>query len=234
MKGVSGSMSFSYSLPVAIIWSARPGDVWSDRKTCFVEGSTVWTVRVAPKKTLNLGGEHTTLREVVKKLSPMPDGEIRKILLYMHNRELGKAKGGEFIYKMFDEDGEELGDDEVPFSLRSPHTRLTWHGLEELDSGYGIPSLAADTFIFADAPAVRRAAKALGYDSIKYMDAFQGGESAAEELLGEDVWDLEGVGLDEDLEGDEIPIHETFRVLDPDIIVSVESEPTAEVLARKL
>jgi hypothetical protein len=89
--------------------------------------------------------------------------------------------------------------------------RTLEYGWQE-DSGY---RLQADTFIFADAPAVQRAARVAGYDCIVYSDVFEGGRHASEVLLGVDVEELPGIDLDEDLEDDLVVVHDTYRPLVP-------------------
>jgi len=157
--------------------------------------------------------------------------EVRKIYNYMHNRLTGKAPGGEFKYNVCDDTGELVDEDEVPFSLISPETKISWIAREEWDADPSISTgyrVAADTFIFADAPAVQRAAIAQGYDAIVYPDVFQGGEDASEKLFGCDVTDLDGVWEAEDLDDDDVPMHWTLRLIDPSIVVSQDATPTAE------
>ena len=244
IKGLKGALSFTPSLPVAVIWSAVPGDFWARRKPKFLSTSTVHEVQIDSQNQLKLvdsdyiGSNYVSLADVLRSLSyGEPEGisesEVRKIYQYLHNRLIGKARGGEFLYKLFNEDGEEVDDSDVPFSLRSPITPISYYGFYEWENEPTLETasrLLADTFIFADSPAVQRAAKALGYESIAYVDVFAGGEQASEDLLGCPVEDLTGVEMETDLENSEVPTHWTMRPLDTSIIQNVESLPTAQVV----
>lgn len=236
IEGVRKGQSFAYSLGVAIIWSARPGDVWAGTHTRFLETSTVHVIQAAPRSMLPLAERnHCSLADVLRRLdypNGISDEEVRKIYNYMHNRIIGKAAGGEFAYVLLDEDGDARDEDEVPLSFTNPQTMITlarddWDfdpGLETADL------LIADTYIFADAPAIQRAAAQLGHDALTYPDVFQGGEDAAQELLGCRVGQLDGVTFDTDLNGRTVPQHLTLRVLDPALVVNAAATPTAQVL----
>jgi len=161
------------------------------------------------------------------------EDEVRKIYNYLHNRLIGKAPGGEFMYKLLGEEGERIDDYDIPLSLLSPETAISWVGREDWDMDPSIDTalrLEADTFIFADAPAVQRAALAQSYDAIIYPDVFQGGEVASETLFGCDVTDLAGIWEEDDLEDEYVPTHWTLRLIDPSIVVSQTSTPTYEIL----
>ena len=239
IKGARKSLSFTPSLPVAIIWSALPGDIWSGRKTQFLDKSTVHTIEATVRNPLIISKHgDVSLGDILENLrygyvGGIDEEEVRKIYNYMHNRLTGKAPGGEFKYNVCDDTGELVDEDEVPFSLISPETKISWIAREEWDADPSISTgyrVAADTFIFADAPAVQRAAIAQGYDAIVYPDVFQGGEDASEKLFGCDVTDLDGVWEAEDLDDDDVPMHWTLRLIDPSIVVSQDATPTAEIL----
>jgi len=241
LEGVRKGASFAYSLPVAVIWSARPGDIWLNIKTQFLSTSTVHTVQIDPHNPLKLSNKsYTYLGSVLRALGLTDDdfaddatsSEVAKVYNYLHNRLIGKAKGGEFLYRVFDEEGERRHEDEVPLSFRHPQSLITlarddWDYEPSLDTA---DQLQADTYIFADAPAIQRIAIRRGYDALIYPDVFQGGKSASEELLGCPVDRLEGIEMDLDLEREEVPVHWTFRPLDERVIVEVMSTPTANVI----
>jgi len=239
-KGVRGARSYTPSLPVAIIWSAEPSDSWSSReaKAKVLPTSTVEFARLNTGKILELSDyTYITYAEILKLLKYKKRGgidqdEALKILKYLHNRITGMARGGEFKYTVTDSEGEPLDPNSVPFSFTSPMTLISefkdefeWDG--SLDTA---EHLTADTFIFADAPAVQRAALKLGYEVLMYPDVFAGGEFVAEKLLGIEVYDLKGVEEDRDLDGEYIPTHETFRPLVEGAVVPVQAVLTSELL----
>jgi len=239
IRGARKILSFTPSLPVAVIWSAQPGDFWSDIRPRFLKTSTVHKVELSSKKQLTFQWNHCSLADVLKLLKYgeedgiSPEG-VEKIYRYLHNRLIGKTKyAGEFYYQLYDEDGKEVDGYEIPFSLTRPETAISWYGFAQWDYEPTLETasqLWADTFIFADTPAVQRAAKAQGYDSIAYVDLFAGGERASEWLLGCSVWGLSGVESDTDLEDNEVPVHWTIRPLNNKIIKIVESVPAEQIL----
>jgi hypothetical protein len=243
IEGARKGLSFTYSLPVAVIWSSRPGDEWGRRKPSFLSTSTVHVAKIDARNPLTLGDEsYVTLGDVIRllgygKSDGIPDEEVRKVYNYLHNRLIGKAPGGEFSYRLVDEEDNPVDDSDVPLSFTTPETVISWHARGAWDLVYEVGEsleaadrLTADTFIFADAPAVQRAALARGHDVLVYRDVFAGGERAAKELLGRKVGDFIEVDMDRDLEGERVPTHWTLRVLDPSAIVEMSAVPTAEVL----
>lgn len=243
VEGARKGLSFTYSLPVAVIWSAQPGDEWGRRKPSFLPTSTVHVAKIDARSPLTLSDEsYATLGDVIRLLGygkpgGISDEEVRKVYNYLHNRLIGKAPGGDFLYALVDEEGTPVGEDDVPFSLRSPETIISWHARGAWDLAYELDEsleaadrLTADTFIFADAPAVQRAALARGHDVLVYRDVFAGGERAAMGLLDRQVKDFAGIRMEYDLESTRVPTHWTVRVLDPKAIVEMSAVPTAEVL----
>jgi len=240
LGGVRKMASWTPSLPVGVIYSARPGDPWGS-KSKFLPTSTVHVGELTDDhKVLRLCaggyGTYCSFREVLLLLEyGEPDGitdeEAKKILNYMHNRLTGRAKGGEFLVKVVDEDGIELEEDDLPFSLRNPYTVVRAFR-DEFDSwGLDVAEyLEADAFIYADAPKFLVAAQRLGYDAVSYEDVFLGGTYAARDLLGCDVEDLQGVEENEDLEGNDVPTHETIRPIRADVIDVDESVPVSTML----
>lgn len=243
IKGVRKGLSFTYSLPVAVIYSSVPGDPFARsrelQKAHFLPSSTVHVATVNAHHSLEFPQlPYMTFREALRLLNYGFDGGISgdeavKILNYLHNRLIEKAKGGPFKYQVLDEDdGEPLTEENLPLSFTSPITLLSefrdswaWDG--NLDTA---ELLVADSYIFADAPAFQRSAVAQGYDSLIYPDVFESAEYATEDLIGQPVWDLEGVEEEQDIEGEFIPVHMTLRILDPNIVVETISYPTEEVL----
>jgi len=236
--GVRGAPSYTPILEVAMVWSAMPGDMWARRKSSFLKGSTVHIAELNTDKILDLRGlgTYASLGDVLRKLDydRYPDfDETLKIYNYLHNRVIGKAKGGEFRYKVFDEE-EELSESDVPFDLRNPQTLISW---EARDDFYSEPTidvsdrLVADTYIFIDAPAVQKAARSLGYECIVYTDIFQGGETAINELLGIYCEDITGIAVEYDIDDEEVPAHDTYRQLTKDAIIILESKQTNDILS---
>lgn len=238
--GVRGAPSYTPILEIAMVWSAMPGDMWARRKPSFLKGSTVHIAELNTDKILDLRGlgTHASLGDILRRLDydRCPDfHETLKIYNYLHNRIIGKAKGGEFRYKVFDEDGEEeLEESDVPFDFRNPQTLIS---REVRDDFYNEPTtevsdrIIADTYAFIDAPAVQRAAKALGYECIVYTDIFEGGETAVQELLGIDWEDIPEIAVEYDIDDEEVPAHDTYRPLAKDAIIIVESKPINDILA---
>lgn len=237
--GVRPTLSFTSSLGVALIWSAVPPDPFSSsrdsRVAHFVPASSVHAVHLAMRRPLAWEGLTMSLYDVLVSLRyGEPDGitveEVGKVYNYLHNRITGKAKGGEFRYEVVDEDGEPVEDESgLDFSGR---TRILdekdlFMGSEDLeDAG----RLQADAFIFADAPAVVKAATRLGFDGIIHADVFAGGTGAAPTLLGLDVEELDGVEEDRDIDGEWVPSHRTWRPFSADQVVNVARLPSAEAL----
>lgn len=239
VKGHLKSASYTPSLPAAIIYSARPGPWGTDPE--FLSTSTVHIARLETDKILELSPyADTSFQDILRllryeKKNGIDIDEAVKILQYMHNRILGRTQGGEFKYKVVDDFGHELDPDDVPFSLTMPETLISQfkddfeleQSIDEAET-----SLVADSFIFADAPAVGRAARKLGYEAIKYPDVFAGAEGVSEKLLGIPVDRLQGIREEEDIDYDPVPMHDTIRTLVEGAVVPVESIPTLKLLKR--
>lgn len=220
-----GIPSWTPSLLVATIYSANPGDVWSSRPAMFTKTSTVHVARLDKPRVLDLRGLGITasLSQVLASLGfpyGIDEDEVRRIYNYLHNRVIGKAKGGEFNYHVFQYgEDEPVHESDVPLSFLTPESAFSWVGRDEWDDDPSMETAGrteADTFIFADAPAVQRAAKAAGFDAIAYVDIFQGGVYAAEELLGlteDEFLEAEGIDMDIDLEDEDVVVHDTWRIL---------------------
>lgn len=237
------ALSFTDSLPVAVIYSARPGDQWGRRDPEFLPTSTVHVVDVN-LKPFYLGSAdrmelYYSLGDVIRDLhypSDINEDEVTRIYNYLHNRLINKATGGEFSFKLFDENGRELDDDlaGVPLSFRHPQTLVSWVARGEWDDSprpATADHLVADTFVFADAPAVQRAVVRMGFNTVVYADVFQAGSRAALSLLHTRVYDLPGVHKSIDIDAAHVPAHWTFRLLYQNAIRGVRSIPTADVLS---
>lgn len=228
-RTVRGSASYTPSLGAAVIWSAVPGS-WHGEPH-LLPSSSVSLVELPADRVFVIGEGSTTstVGEVVRALQ-IEEDEVRKIFNYLHNRLLGKARGGEFGYRVVDDDGEEVEEGEVPFSLLHPETLLSacrdelWHDPSVVDR------VTVDAFVLADAPAVQRALARNGYDAVAYRDVFQGGTRAARVLLGVDVLDLPGVEESPDLRDEEVPSHLTIRPVDPASVEVLWCRPSAEVV----
>lgn len=143
--------------------------------------------------------------------------EATRIFNYLHNRLIGKTKGGSFDYAVVDTEGEEMSEDDVPFSLTSPETLISMIRNDFVDSDGDIDfadCVSADTFIFADAPSFQKAAMRLGYRSTLYHDVFQGGKSASQDLFGVPVERLDNIFMDYDLNMKRVPSHLSLRPLE--------------------
>lgn len=235
---VRGVASYTPSLPVALIWAATPGDVWSSRDPAWSSTAEVSAGHLKIDKVLDLGSTSLSLDDLLRKLNFQKEGgisedEVVKIYNYLHNRLTGKARGGVFSYQVHDEDGDLIDESDMPFSLFSPQTPIIsakedflWNGPEAASR------LRADTFVFADAPAVQRAARRLGFDAIAYEDVFEGGVSASPILLGTPVDALDGVSMKRDMNGRLVPVHRTIRPLDPGLFEPVWTRGAQEVLQQ--
>lgn len=223
--GVRRILSFTPSLGAALVYSARPSDVWANRpKATFLPTSTVYAAYIHSKRPLRLSESlQVSMGDVVRSLDyGKPNGitgdEVKRIFNYLHNRLTGRASGGEFGYKVFDEDGDLMDENDLDLSFFDPITLISevredfeWNGKKHIDRVF------ADAFIFADAPAVQRVALRLGYDILIYPDVFAGGEYATPQLLGVEVFKLDGVSKKwDEIENEFVPSHETARCLDPE------------------
>lgn len=232
--------SFTPCLGAALIWSARPGDIWApDWQPRFLAGSTVTAARLDGTPGLRLGTEHsvyTSLGDVLRVLRfGKRDGiavdEALRIYNYLHNRITGKANGGEFQYEVVDQEGEAQDENDVPLSFSNPQTLVSQARDDfEFDPTLDEASrLTADTYIFADAPAVQRAAAALGFRSIEYLDVFAGGPQAARHLLSMEIDDIDCIESAVDLKGDEVSAHWTVRPLAGAAVTIEWSRPATEI-----
>jgi hypothetical protein len=240
LGGVRPALSFTSSLGVALIWSAVPADPFSSARESrvprFLPTSSVHAVHLAMRRPLAWDGLSLSLREVLRSLRyGEPEGitaeEVGKVYNYLQNRWRGKAPGGPFSFKVVDDDGDEVPEDEgLDFSGRSAiiDERDLFADTESADDA---AHLIADAFVFADAPAVHRAAARLGYDGIIHDDVFAGGSSAAPVLLGVPLDDVEGVDEEPDLREEWVPSHRTWRPFSADQVVLVARLPSADALA---
>lgn len=235
-----GTISYSPSLLVAVVYSAVPGDVWARREVAFAKGSSVEAVQLARPRVLDLRahGTYCSLADILSVLDyprGISDDEVLRIHSYIHNRLIGKASGGPVIVRVYDEDGEEEDAHDVPLSLRRPETLVSWYARDAYRKEPGLDAaslLVADLFAFVDAPAVRRAALAMGFDVIAHLDVFDAGVYAAEKLLGATVRDLHRLGVREafDLTPRRVAAHETFRVIEAGAVVRSWVMPVHEAI----
>lgn len=214
------ALSFTPCLGAALVYSAVPGDPWSRSKELsrahFLPSSMVHAA------VIHDGGSRLSwlwpwmsFGDVLRSLRYEEGGidqvEALKILNYLARRSMGIAVGGEFKYVVKDEEYEEYEDDEKPWgifegSLAWFRKEFEWEPTLECAD-----RLAADTFIFADAPAVSRVADRLGFGSLHLTDVFDA-EGAVEDLLGiDDIFTIECVEEGSDLEDDFVPTHLTVR-----------------------
>lgn len=260
---LGGAASWTPCLGAAIVWASVPPSVWSSfeesRRARFVDGSTVTAAKVSAAKVLDLGGPDQSLGEVLRALSfEEGDGittdEAMRIFNYMHNRLIGKARGGEFKYRVFDADGEAMDPRDVPLSFSMPETLISMtrddFDLARPDTLPTTPAQArvaarlakadrvsADAFVFADTPTVQKVARRLGFDAIVYLDAFGGGPGALRDLMGIDPEQVDCLTEEDDPFSDDdwrqntLWLHETLRPLSDDIVKVEWSEPAPKVAA---
>lgn len=245
VKGKQKVTSWTPSLPVAVIYSARPGDVWARRETEFLETSTVHsaTVKKGAKILRLCRGSYCTFEHVMEMLQyDKPDGltheEGVKLLRILHRRWLDgmTMSGGPFKYAVYEDDDLEyrMDEDDVPLSFLDPETLISYHVIEEWEYGPEETGrrFLIDAFAVADVAVFRNVCRRLGYEGVTYQDVFVGGTNAAPELLGCDVDKLEGVREEWDIDDEEVPVHETFRPLNKEVLVDRESTPTEELLPK--
>jgi hypothetical protein len=164
--------------------------------------------------------------------------EVVRIYNYLHNRTLGRTPGGTFKYQVFDDEGTLLDledDDVVPFSISRPQTifsvfRESFDFSRDNEILVEASGLVADAFVFADTPAVVRAAQRLGFRGISYMDVFEGAEAAAPVLLLCEAEDIDCIEELQDLEGDLVLCHETLRPLPGAEVSYVWHRPAASLM----
>ena len=217
-------LSFTPCLGAALVYSAVPANAWSSSKELskahFVEGSTVTAVRLDVEPYIDWPYLSLSIGDVMRALKfEEPDGiteeEVRRIYNYMQNRILGKAAGGEFKYKLFDEDGDEMSDEDLEEEKDILTTGIAW-ARDNWDYDATLHTadcVAADTFIYADCPVVVKVAQRLGFRGIRYLDVFDAGY-AVKDLFGiEDIFEIECVEQEEDIEWEEVPSHVTVRPL---------------------
>jgi hypothetical protein len=231
--GRRGAHSYTPSLEIAAIWSARPEASSFSRRAVFLPTTTVHANDLDCRNLLDMRGNHTNLSAVLQLLqygkpNGITDEEVLRVFNYLQNRVTGKAKGGAFAYRIYDEDGDEVEEDLFSYPIANLRDEFSWS--PSLDVAEG---LVADTFIFVDAPRFQLVAKRLGYDCVRYADAFAGAEWAAPELLGKPAEDVEGVTYEYDLEMSLIPTFMTYRPLSLRPIRVLWSRPTARVFGQR-
>jgi hypothetical protein len=244
LRGVRGVTSWTDSLTIALIWSAVPGDVWASRKTRFIETSTVHAAYLELRNPLVFTSNSASVGDIMRALRyGEPNGltwdELRRVWNYLHNRLYGRAKGGEFNYVAYDEEGDELDSDDAPFSIRGDISHFTElrdeqeyaDKQEQFEIG---DQIAADTYVFFDSKRVQEAARRLGFDGLVYWDIFEGCQFAVEELFGpqEDCEQIEGIDVAPDVRYEDVVTHKTYRPLYEDRVIPLWSEPS-EALAAK-
>lgn len=205
-------------------------------KTHFVPDSTVSAATIHATKTLDWMWTSMSLRDVMQQLrfgkeDGITEEEVRRVLNYMQNRALGKVSAGEFQYKVFDEDGEAYSDwDDKPWDILTTGIAYIRDEWDDDPSEDVAGRLAADTFVFVDAPIVQKVAERLGVQAIRYLDVFGGAESALEDLLKVEPQDVACLEEDLDLEDDEVWCHETLRPLTGAQVEYVWQGPAQAVL----
>lgn len=237
-RSVRGPLSFTPCLAAAVIWAARPGDVWSDTPARFTSDSTVSAAHIDATPVLELGGDlMLSVADVLRLLHwGQPDGithgEALRIYNYLHNRLIGNASGGEFWYEAT-EDGEPIESDMLMLlrgwsRILEARENFDWDPtLEEAGN------VVADVFIFADTPIVAKVAARLGYRGLSYPDVFEGASGAAEDLMGlDDIDRINCIEWSVDGRGEYVPYIPTLRPLKKAHIEYQWHEPAPLVAAR--
>lgn len=234
-RGVRGAPSFCPSLPVAMIWSSRPS---GHEPPQVLESSTVTKVVIRPKNILRIEPSWMSLDEfasILKKDTPEEGGvskeEFRKILNYLHNRTTGKASGGPFAIRVWDEDKEEVSEEDFPLSFSNPETlpsvarrMFDFEGFEACDR------VKVDVYALMDSPTAQTVCKRIGFDAVSYLDVFEGGARAARSIFAEEATSLSGVRETRDLSGRRVLCHSTIRTL-PGCEVSISwQRPTLDLI----
>lgn len=231
-------MSLTDCLEVALVWSSVPPD-WR-RTALFVPGSSVAAFEgdIDPCLDLGQGSSWMTLGDVLKTLrfgeeAGITEEEVERIFNYCHNRITGKAKGGPFNYIFEDEDGNILDPDDLPLSFISQATLFS-EAREDFpfasDPMEFADRIKADTFIFADAPAVQRVATRLGYVALRYTDVFEAGPRAAKDLWGGELKKSKCMSETFDLNDELMPSHKTLRPLKEGLLRYLWSKPASDVI----
>lgn len=246
IEGVRGALSWAFSLPVAIIWSANP-----ETGPAFTPTSTVRVGRATAKKPLVMGGSGANFMTLAELLGPLryarkngiTDDEVHKVIAGLHRRLTRPSRGGigTFNYRVTDGDGEPIDEDDLPFSFdhRFQQTAISmfldeWEMSSSTKESMALSEhLTVDAFAFADSKTVQEAARRLGFDAMIYDDVFQGGPRAARALLGvEDVLDLDGVDEVYDLDEEEVIAHSTYRPLTESAIEVTEVMSAVSAVER--
>jgi len=133
VQGHHALTSWTPSLPVALVYSARPGSrIWRQPPE-LLEGSTIHRARLPTSaRILSLCGGSVTcsLWEVMSSMdygapNGATDDDVRRILNYMHNRLTGRAQGGPFEVRASFPDRVPITEEDVPFSVRRPQTEVS-------------------------------------------------------------------------------------------------------------
>lgn len=216
MDGFINTHSYTDSPDVASIYAGTPGSTYSSNAR-YNEGANVFPVYLKMHNPLVLNGHQMRFGDVLRKLGlGTPNGitqdEVVKMLNHMINRKAGRVKGhGDFEYKLKDEDGEDIEEEGLDFSGRTPLHDIK----DDIQDGFGLHSadtLHADTFAYIDTPRFKQAAERMGYDGVIHDDVMAGAEYAGKELLDKPLHELKGVHeVHDHLNGGRVPTHRTSR-----------------------
>lgn len=228
--GVRGTLSFTSSLGIAAIWSAMPGD-----NMRFTAESSVHVAHLAIDLPLVYAHRnHIDLSVILVDLgfgnrNGITVEEVRRIFNYFINRLSGKAQGGPFAFRVTDDDedvwgadGDDVDKRRTLISCRDEFARHPTISNAE--------RIAADTFVFADAPVVQEVARRLGFDGIVYEDVIS--TRPFRRLLGRDARNVEGVEFNTDITDTMVPTHLTYRPLDASQVITVGRVDTAVALSE--
>lgn len=246
LPGFRGATSWTDSIAVALIWSAMPGDSWASSpersRARLVDTSTIHAAHLALRSPLVFAHNSGSVGDIMRLLRyGEADGlvydELRKVWNYLHNRLYGRAKGGEFNYVVYDEDGDQLDPYDAPFSLTGS---VSWISELRDEQEYADTTeqfvvadrIECDAYVFFDSKTVQAVARRLGFDGFVYPDLFQGCAAAAPELFGESVNcdALAGVTIQPDVNGELVATHRTYRPLDESSVVHLWDAPSALIV----
>jgi hypothetical protein len=239
LKGRIHTESYTDSPDVASIYSASPATYE------FGEGASVFPVHLSIKNPVHLPEAQHTFGDVLKVLKyGQPNGitqdEAIKMLNHLVNREsdqnlpfwVSRTKTGlpGFKYTVHDDEGNELDDGDLPFSLTMSQSWLRefrddfkyMHDNEVLENAH---RLKADTYAFVDTPRFKAVAERLGHDGVIHQDIFDTVHDTAPKIL--DKKPSEVKGLNENYGAKDYNYsHVTYRPFKPEQVKSIFNKGT--------
>lgn len=223
-----GSLSFTTDQNVAKIYSARPKSNGWDFDADYVEGSTVGSYHLKMNNPIIIDDVKMKIIDFIRfhlgGLKKVGREEVQKLILYLLNRESGKAKGPRFEYD-FDYYADEYIDSDsfmgvsIGPSLKSLYATVRnaydEKDLEKVEEV--LEHIEVDTFALIDSPAFKRLAKAAGHDGVIHTDAFDAGPMVSKKLIGKEVGDS----------------HLTYRPFDKSQVIPIKTKSMTPKTSKK-